>query len=616
LAIDDLRLTIEGKGSLTNPSRQSAIGNRQSLRFLSLLPYATFALLATVSWNRWIEPYVDTGRELMVPWRLAQGERLYAEIHFHHGPLAPYLGAAIDRSAGRCLPARTGLALGIALLHLAALRRLLRGLLPAGRAALTTAIAVAAAIFLRPGGWLFPFSFDMAIAVAVLTWALVFATRAQTSRADGRAGVCLLLALLARPELAVAGLLLVGLTVLREPRRLFLLALFPFTAAAAVYGIVSAGIPPSDLVADGWLRMIDPPAAYANVYRAYAGLDRIGLRSAELLLAAIVLAILAALLVAAAFMASRAGAGSRTVSTGVMIAATAVLVALAALRLRPPTSLAETVSLFPPLPRVIPISLAAAAVLRLLVRLGGRQPRGPLGGVPDAVVWMAALFGSRIFLAAGYVGPYDAYFLPLPLTVAITGLYALADRAAPAVGAALPRLTSAALAVFLTFRVAAIADLYRRGAWSHVVTPAGGLWLPEPEGVTTRQALADLQNHFPAHSTLTGFPEGGFFNYVLGRRNPFWLDQFFPGHLDGAGEARAVALFDDRPPDVILYANVLAVGEGSRVFGRDYLARLDEEVRSRSRVVSIHGPGARPGARIGDPDFFVEIRVPIEPAAR
>src|SRR6187397_2623048 len=35
-----------------------------------LFPYAVFAFLALVSWNRWIEPYVDTGRELMVPWRV------------------------------------------------------------------------------------------------------------------------------------------------------------------------------------------------------------------------------------------------------------------------------------------------------------------------------------------------------------------------------------------------------------------------------------------------------------------------------------------------------------------------------------------------------------------
>ena len=60
-----------------------------------LFPYTVFVFLALVSWNRWIEPFVDSGRELMVPRRVSQGEALYREVHFHHGPLAPYAGAVL-----------------------------------------------------------------------------------------------------------------------------------------------------------------------------------------------------------------------------------------------------------------------------------------------------------------------------------------------------------------------------------------------------------------------------------------------------------------------------------------------------------------------------------------
>jgi len=67
-----------------------------SRRAVLLLPYAVFLLLAAVSWNRWIEPYVDTGRELMVPWRVAQGETLYRDVRFYYGPLAPWLAAGVD----------------------------------------------------------------------------------------------------------------------------------------------------------------------------------------------------------------------------------------------------------------------------------------------------------------------------------------------------------------------------------------------------------------------------------------------------------------------------------------------------------------------------------------
>jgi hypothetical protein len=579
---------------------------------VTALPYVIFAFLAAVSWNRWIEPYVDTGRELMVPWRLAQGERLYADVQFHHGPLAPWLGAAIDRVAGRSIPARTALAAALALLTLAALDRIARVLLSPRRAALATSVAVATAFFVRPGGWMFPFSFDCAIAVAALTWAVVLIEHAA-ARWDGAAGFCLLAATLARVEMGLAGIVLVAVHVLlgrREPLRLLRLAFFPLAAAAAAYAVASFGIPRERLVADGWLRVLDPPPAYRNVYRAYAGLDRLPLRIAELALCACVLALAAALVCLAAAAASRRkGAAARPAASVLVEAATiAILAGAAALSLWPPASLAATLSLLPPLVRAIPPVIAAAAAWRLVLVALRRSPAGPLARVPDAVLWLGGLFATRILLAAGYGGPYGAFFLPLPLILGVSGLFGVADRLARPIGAALPRLTLAALSVFLLARIAATAQFYRGPGWSLVATPAGPVRLPEPVAGATREALADLSRRMPAGGSLAGFPEAGFFAYVLGLRTPFPSEQFFPDHVDAAGEERTIALLRSRPPEMLLYANVLAVGEGQRAFGTDYLRRLDAAAREDSTTVAIYGPGARPDARIGDPDFFVELR--------
>jgi len=123
----------------------------------------------------------------------------------------------------------------------------------------------------------------------------------------------------------------------------------------------------------------------------------------------------------------------------------------------------------------------------------------------------------------------------------VAALFAIADRAAEALGAAFPRLTAAALVLFLLFRVAAMADFYRRPGWTRVETAAGLLVLPEPVAETTRLALADLTARLPASSTVAGYPEAGFFNYVLGRRNPFAHEQYFPGHLDAAGQERTTS---------------------------------------------------------------------------
>ena len=582
---------------------------RESKRLAAALPFAVFALLLLVSWNRWLEPYVDSGRELMVPWRVSQGERLYAEVEFYHGPLAPFLGAASDRLFGRSLAARETLAAAIALLHVAALALLANRMLTAWRAALSVSAAIAAAVFLRPGGWLFPFSFDAALAVAALTWALELAAR-RTRRADVLAGICLGAALLARLEMGLAGVAVLALAHRGEPRRLRSLALAPLGAAAVAYAALSAGIPLRTLEADGWLRLIHPPQAFRNVYRAYAGLDRPGLRLTELLLASVVLAVIAAWLAAAAAASTRLSPARGRGGRAIEAAAIAALGLFAFLRQRPPAGLAESAALFPPLVRVVPPLVAVAAAWRLVLRARGRSPRGPLAAVPDPVLWIAALFGLRLLLAAGYVGPYDAFFLPLPLLVAAAGIFGIADRAAGSLGPAAPRLAAAALGLFLVARVAALADLYRRPGWSRVETPAGPVVLREPVASATRLALADLQGRLGPDATLGGFPETGFFNYVLGRRNPFRHEQYFPGHLEPGADSRFAARFAEHPPDVTLFANVLAVGEGARVFGEDYLETLDRAIRAQTRAAASYGPGARQDARIGDPHFFVEIRLP------
>ena len=58
---------------------------------------------------------------------------------------------------------------------------------------------------------------------------------------------------------------------------------------------------------------------------------------------------------------------------------------------------------------------------------------------------------------------------------------------------------------------------------------------------------------------------------------------------------------------------MLAIGEGARAFGEDYLSGLSSAARARYRPSAAFGPGARPGARIGDPGFFVDLSIPLSP---
>jgi hypothetical protein len=134
--------------------------------------------------------------------------------------------------------------------------------------------------------------------------------------------------------------------------------------------------------------------------------------------------------------------------------------------------------------------------------------------------------------------------------------------------------------------------------------------LPEPMASTTSLALADLADRLRPGGTLVGFPEGGFFNYVLRQHTPLREEQFFPDRLDAETERLVVRRIEQSPPDAVLLLNVHAVGEGSRAFGKDYLRDLAAAVERRFQVAAAYGPGAAPGASIGDPQFFIEVRVP------
>ncbi len=573
---------------------------------LALLPYAVFAALALLSWNRWIEPYVDTGRELQVPWRIAQGERLYRDVRFYHGPLGPFLYAAADRIAGRSLPARIAVAAAVCLLGLEALRRLAQRLLPPFRAAIATSILVAVAFFQRPGGChLFPFSLDTAIAAASIAWAMLAASGCQSVRGDWIAAAAIAAALLARPEMGLAAAAALALE-RRRPGRLLVPVLLPLVAGGAIYGALSAGTPVETLRREGWLAFLGPPETFRNIYSSYAGLDRPALRLAELALAAVVLLLIASWLSVFSALAAR----MRNRGRFAWAAATAGLAILAFIGFDPPEGLAPTLALFPPLVRVVPPVVASVAAWRLVGRLSGRRSGRLFAPVPDALLYTGGLFALRLLLAAGYVGPYSAFLLPLPLLLALAGLFGLAEMAAPALGQGLPRLTAAALGVFLIFRGADLARVFRHHGWATVRTPAGQLRLTEPVATATRQALQDLAARLPRGGTLTGFPEAGFFNYTLGLSNPLPQEQFFPGHLDAGAERNVIERFSRHPPDAILYANVLAVGHRAVRFGRDYLEELDRTVRENSKAVARYGPGAGPEARVGDPEFFIEIRVP------
>jgi hypothetical protein len=54
------------------------------------------AIIALIqSWQRWLDPIIDTGRDLYIPEQLARGAKLYRDLRYQYPPLAPYLLALL-----------------------------------------------------------------------------------------------------------------------------------------------------------------------------------------------------------------------------------------------------------------------------------------------------------------------------------------------------------------------------------------------------------------------------------------------------------------------------------------------------------------------------------------
>jgi hypothetical protein len=207
---------------------------------VALVMAAAVASLAA-NWLRWINPFVDSGREMNVPARLAAGERLYRDIVFYYGPAGPWLQALVLRASGgaagiagrpRSLspgaaPAAalaagpSWLPLEIACLALAAaiLFLLYRLAATAGgpRSALA-ATALAAAFCLgapHGGAFIFPYSASSLYALAGALLALVASLGQPGWRRRALVAAGVALALTARAEIGAATALILLIATVR-----------------------------------------------------------------------------------------------------------------------------------------------------------------------------------------------------------------------------------------------------------------------------------------------------------------------------------------------------------------------------------------------------------------
>jgi hypothetical protein len=116
------------------------------------------------------------------------------------------------------------------------------------------------------------------------------------------------------------------------------------------------------------------------------------------------------------------------------------------------------------------------------------------------------------------------------------------------------------------------------------------------------QALAYLEA-LPRDATVAVLPEGIMLNYLARRVNPTPYINFMPPELEMYGEATIVDAFRASPPDVVVYVHKRAGLYGTPFFGRDYGRSLYGFVQANYRPAETWGgapfdPGTRFGVRV------------------
>jgi hypothetical protein len=198
------------------------------------------------SYLRWLDPIIDTGRDLYIPEQLANGAKLYRDIRYQYPPLAPYLLALITGGIGHSLASYMAIGIAQSLAIAAALWMALRraaGVAPAFAATLSFVALSFCGASTWGANFLFPYSYGATIGMTLLCVALA----AFIYRRNAIAIAALVLASWCKVEYAIAALLIV--VVLAAARRVTLRQLASFFAAMAA----CAGIAVLYFRDTGWL---------------------------------------------------------------------------------------------------------------------------------------------------------------------------------------------------------------------------------------------------------------------------------------------------------------------------------------------------------------------------
>jgi hypothetical protein len=520
----------------------------------------TGAALLAWTWRAWPDPLVDFGRELYVPWRLAEGDALFTDIAWFNGPLSQYWNALLFRAFG---PGLTVLVWSN-LLVLTACVCMLYGLIVrfSDRLSATVAGMVFLLVFafgqyvgIANYNWITPYAHELTHGVALALATLVAVerwSRTGSRFAVGLGGLALGLCFLTKVEPFLAGAATSLVLLAPAVRARDLRALGTFMGAALLPVATSVLLVGLRGTLGAWPSVWAGDAARLPFYRAGMGLDDPTLRGEEILAWSAVWLLALAVPVAASWL----GRETRSPALPVASAAGSLLV-LAALgdgawwldALRP-----------------LPLAVGGVAAGLLVALWKGRGNRRSLPALAFAALGLVLLL--KMFLRARVAHYGFALAMPASLVV-VTALVGWLPAFLTRRGLRGDVFRACALALLAFFAEAHVA---RTNAWlalkTEVVGAGRDAFRSDVRGVIVNEAVAYLATS--GARSVAVVPEGVLVNYLARIPNPTPYLNFMPPEAILFGDDAWTAAFRRAPPDVILRVPKDTSEYGRGPFGAGY----------------------------------------------
>jgi hypothetical protein len=570
---------------------------------LALLAGVTVFFLAT-SWRKWTDPLIDFGRELYLPWRLANGAVLYRDADDFYGPLSQYLNAGLFRIFGPGLMVLATANLVVFSAILASTYALFRRAWGYGAALASCAVFVSVFGFSQFFGgnhnYATPYSHEAThgfLACLLLVLALVRWLERPAAARGALAGLLFGLTVVLKPEIMLSAGLITAAAMAIGYRRskslpstsVFAWALAALAPTLAFWAYFSEHFPAGEalgLASRAWLNVLGTTRFTGDIIQStFLGFDQPWAHLVEQGMATVLAALLIAVFVAIAKVADRIERPQVRRVLGTLLAGSAAWCAWTRVDwldighcVLGLTLIYLAFGFTPHAPRQIAGEDASRPALRLMIALlaAGLMTRMLLNGrIYQLGFYQAAL--ASILVPAVLIGE-----LPERLGLGRPGRAILVALTVIFLGTGVVRL--------------AVRSQGLLGMKTYPVGEGVDRFLAMPPKIEATGALVDLTSRqlrrMPGIDTLVVLPEGQMINYLARLPSPVAPFFFFSAATRGFREQEIVNDLQTHPPDCIVI-----VSRDLREYG---IARYGENPGGGKRILDWASANYHVAGSIGD----------------